>query len=1240
MDDRPRTEQRLAAACAAVAVGLAAGLPPEVFPETGPLVALLLVAGHALVRRALPPAPVGAGLALALFAFASTLAPGLYAPIVSRHVLVAAAFALCWRLGRDALGPVVAVLGAIGAALGLLAIAQRVWLIDLQLAAARRLELPEAFVVRLSQGRPYGTHVVPAALGGLLVLVLLALVALVADRAEGRRTRRGLVLAAAVPVGAGLVATASAGAIAGLAAGLAVPLVAIWKRGRRGVVVAAVLAALLAGLGAVALRRDALDGVVRSLEERAGNWRGAVAMIVREPVTGVGPGAYRSVWPQLRRADEVETAYAHDSWLQLVAEGGLPWLVLVLVGAWSLARRTRAAVSGDAPWLVGAVVAFAVQNLADFTLYLPGVALPAAALAGFVFSRPDADPRDPAAPAMSRFAVAAVCAAVLAAGLVFAGDALARRALDAGEGALAAGRPEAAAHHAARAARWGTIDVRRLIGAARLAVRAAPPGRPAPRGPAAGWLERARRLDPESPAPWSATVDLELRAGRPTAAWRASSLAVARHPADAALRARHEELEQALRRAGMLSEPLAYGGAAARPFDAPWTTWDDLLLVAGAALALVVLIRVGSVGPAPPAAVALGLLLLFALWGEGGALPGARLGRQTLLAAGCVATLAVGARGLRVRLAGAGRIAAALLAAAGAWAVVAAIAAPYPAAARDGLGSLAGAFAAGGLSFLVASHHPAWRRLLVALPAAGASAMGVLWLAQRALLAGGVDLSAWPAPLHVAAGRDPAADFLHPGHLGTLLLATGAAVGVTALARGTRDLRRLAWSATLVLVGLSGLARASLLALAGAALAAASLPLPRRTRRVLVVGLVLAAVVGTTFVGWRLAVRDDPYAWSRARIWTACVAALAERPLVGWGPGGFAARAAAFAVEDPTAVARWGKVFSGPHSDPLGALLALGLPGGLALLAGLAGAGREVWRRARAQLAREPERAGLVVLLAALACHALVDDLLAGRPALALLFAAALGGALAGGTDRTPAARDAAPVRRSARIAAMLVVVVALAALEGRPWLADRVRRAGDPLRAAALDPARASTWIAAARLADGPPAPRLGRALDRVTRAILAFPEGAAGWRERGRLLEAACRGPLPDREVCAAARDAFTRAVALEPHDVVSMRRAGRLSVLLGEPDAAAGWFDRALGHEPDYLGARLDRLRLAVDRGALDEARAMLRDLLDRRERLAHVVPQTPRDAVLATLESWELRDLDRLRARVEGGTGSGP
>jgi hypothetical protein len=80
-----------------------------------------------------------------------------------------------------------------------------------------------------------------------------------------------------------------------------------------------------------------------------------------------------------------ETVFAHNSYLQIMAEAGLAGLSLVLAGAgwlaWKIARRLR-----DDPlgWerLAACLppIAFLIHNLFDFSAYLPSLLLPFAAL--------------------------------------------------------------------------------------------------------------------------------------------------------------------------------------------------------------------------------------------------------------------------------------------------------------------------------------------------------------------------------------------------------------------------------------------------------------------------------------------------------------------------------------------------------------------------------------------------------------------------------------------------------------------------------------------------------------------------------------------------------------------------------------------------------------------------------------------------------------------------------------------
>ena len=56
-------------------------------------------------------------------------------------------------------------------------------------------------------------------------------------------------------------------------------------------------------------------------------WRGTIKMIEARPMTGFGPGAFSGSYPQFAPAGTARSA--HESWLQIAAESGVPALILL-----------------------------------------------------------------------------------------------------------------------------------------------------------------------------------------------------------------------------------------------------------------------------------------------------------------------------------------------------------------------------------------------------------------------------------------------------------------------------------------------------------------------------------------------------------------------------------------------------------------------------------------------------------------------------------------------------------------------------------------------------------------------------------------------------------------------------------------------------------------------------------------------------------------------------------------------
>jgi O-antigen ligase len=198
--------------------------------------------------------------------------------------------------------------------------------------------------------------------------------------------------------------------------------------------------------------------VVAAGSGRWQNWTAAVEQFQAAPVSGTGAGDYAFWWQQHRDID-LAVQNAHSVYLEVLAETGVVGLLLLLVPvgavAISLARflpRSHA----DAPTVVVAVAAVAVVVLhagGDWDWQLPGIVLPAMALAGGALKAMAlADGRvSPARPAV-RALIAGACVLAM---LVVAGPALSDAvARDARDLAVGGDLPAALsrARHAARLA--------------------------------------------------------------------------------------------------------------------------------------------------------------------------------------------------------------------------------------------------------------------------------------------------------------------------------------------------------------------------------------------------------------------------------------------------------------------------------------------------------------------------------------------------------------------------------------------------------------------------------------------------------------------------------------------------------------------------------------------------------------------------------------------------------------------
>lgn len=141
---------------------------------------------------------------------------------------------------------------------------------------------------------------------------------------------------------------------------------------------------------------------METLEGRRPIWSDSMGLVRDYPFTGVGLGGYGSVFPKYQTAVvEAEFTYAHNDYLQVVAELGMPGaLVVFLLMAGVLIHGLRCAGSPDpeirfpAIGCAGAMAAIGVHSLADFNLYIPPNALVLAWITGMAAGLPLITRRD------------------------------------------------------------------------------------------------------------------------------------------------------------------------------------------------------------------------------------------------------------------------------------------------------------------------------------------------------------------------------------------------------------------------------------------------------------------------------------------------------------------------------------------------------------------------------------------------------------------------------------------------------------------------------------------------------------------------------------------------------------------------------------------------------------------------------------------------------------------------------
>lgn len=313
----------------------------------------------------------------------------------------------------------------------------------------------EAAATRILVGRSFGTAALP---GHFAALLLMAAPPLLAGLAVGTWWRRG---AAAVGIGlvaVGVLLTRSLSASLVAAAVLALALLRGRQRPRLVLAVACVLAALT--VATLLWRTDIAS--MEPLRLRWQNWQVTAQAWSSHRWLGVGLGGVGQAALATPAGETNLSPYAHNTFLQLLAELGLAGLPAVGLALMWLAGTLRRGLASD-PALALAVLVVPLHNLVDFSLYAPEVAIPWAVLAGTLAGRA---PRLPDRPAPAWLLVPILVTGAFGATLLWRGE-------TASTGALA-GAGEERVQRLVDAAAWTPWAVTPLLTACQLAADTPP----------------------------------------------------------------------------------------------------------------------------------------------------------------------------------------------------------------------------------------------------------------------------------------------------------------------------------------------------------------------------------------------------------------------------------------------------------------------------------------------------------------------------------------------------------------------------------------------------------------------------------------------------------------------------------------------------------------------------------------------------------------------------------------------
>ena len=244
-----------------------------------------------------------------------------------------------------------------------------------------------AILAKFAKGRVSGTLVYPNALAGIILLLFpVAISVAFNDTKSLKPVIRAAVIA--MTIGLGGSAFFFTGSKLGwlLAIGLGGLMLFRLKWSTR-LKWTALALILIMGLGVFGIRfHKYLAGGATSVGARFDYWRAAVKTAEYYPVFGTGPGTFQRPYARLKSPDAEMARLTHNDYLEQFSDSGLvgglsyaAWIILALTFS---GRRIWQRGDYLAVALFAGTLAWFVQGLGEFSLYIPGLAWLAFTLLG------------------------------------------------------------------------------------------------------------------------------------------------------------------------------------------------------------------------------------------------------------------------------------------------------------------------------------------------------------------------------------------------------------------------------------------------------------------------------------------------------------------------------------------------------------------------------------------------------------------------------------------------------------------------------------------------------------------------------------------------------------------------------------------------------------------------------------------------------------------------------------------